>query len=400
MSLDTNTPVSSMTYNGVPLQIAADSTVEYVETKTVYLGGNVLGAATLGANWSVTNGVYTHTTGSTEDLTFAATVEDGEIYLLEFDTSFTNDEFVRVGIGDQYRVLCYQGKSHIIVPLMASGGSTLYVTPIASTYAGSISNITLRKIQDTGTECVLELYSTTTKNHTHNYGFWNTFIGENTAENAVGSTRSIAIGYYTLNALQGGHRNIGIGTFAMSQMVGGEENVSIGADNMLEVKKAEGCVSIGMSAMYCGASRINDVALGKNALRGTATSETSNNLAIGKNSGYKVTTAKNNVFVGNNAGYNLTSGYSNTIVGDGAGKAITSGYFNTIIGRNANAPAAGRGTIVIGDGAIATKNYQAVIGADNITETLVKGNLVVRGTDGVMRQIVFNADGTCSWTAV
>jgi hypothetical protein len=183
-------------------------------------------------------------------------------------------------------------------------------------------------------------------------------------------------------------------------MIGGEENVAIGADNMLEVKEGEGCFSIGMGAMYCGASRMNDVAIGKSALRGVATSETSNNLAIGINSGYKVTTAKNNIFVGNNAGYNLTSGYCNTIIGDGAGKAVTTGYFNTIVGRNANAPAAGRGTVVIGDGAVATKNYQAVIGADNITETLVKGDLVVRGTDGVYRQIVFNADGTCSWTDV
>lgn len=375
-------------------------TLNYVETKTVYLGDNVIGAATLGAGWTESGGVFTHATGSDADLIFEVAVEDGAIYILEFDTSFTSNEFVRVGIGDRYRVLCYQGKSHITVPLMASGGTTLYITPISTTYVGSISNITLRKIQDSGTELVLEIYNTTTDNHTQNYGSWNTFIGENTAENAVGSTRSVVIGYYTLNALQGGHRNIGIGTFAMSQMIGGEDNVAIGSDNMLEVKGAEACVSIGFAAMYKGKKRTEDIAIGISAMRGDATSDTGGNIAIGKQAGYKVTTAKSNIFLGKQAGYNLTSGYSNTLIGDGAAKSLTTGYFNTVIGRNAVVPAAARGTIVIGDGATATKNYQAVIGADNITETLVKGNLVVRGTDGVMRQIVFNADGTCSWTAV
>ena len=118
-----------------------DDAVNYLEEKTIHLGENVLGNATLGAGWSVADGVYTHATGSTEDLTFATAAEDGAVYLLEFDTSYTANEFVRVGIGDRYRVLCYQGQSHITVPLLASGDNTMYITPIATTYAGSISNI-------------------------------------------------------------------------------------------------------------------------------------------------------------------------------------------------------------------------------------------------------------------
>ena len=386
---------------GELLDAIADNapTVNYVETQTVYLGDNVLGAATLGDGWTESEGVFTHATGSDADLTFETSVEEGSVYILEFDTSYTTGEFVRVGIGDRYRVLCYQGRSHITVPLMASGGTTLYITPISTAYAGSISNITLRKIQDSGTELTLEIYSTTTDNHTQNYGFWNTFVGGDVAENAVGSTRSIGIGYYALRALQGGHRNIGIGTFAMSQLIGGEENIAIGADNMLEVKEAEGCVSIGMSAMYSGTKRVNDIAIGKTALRGTAASNTEGNVAVGEEAGYKVTTAKSNVMIGGRAGYNTTSGFCNTYVGESAGRTATTAYFNTLIGRNTSIPATARNTIVIGDGAAATKSYQAVIGADNITETLVKGELVVRGTDGVKRQIVFNEDGTCSWVA-
>lgn len=375
-------------------------TVNYVETKVVHLGENVLGSATLGEGWTESNGVFTHATGYNADLTFDTAVEEGSVYILEFETSYKDDEFVRVGIGSQYRVLCYNGNNHITVPLMAVGGTTLYVTPIETTYTGYISNITLRKIQDSGTELVLELYSTFTENHTQNYGFWNTFIGENVAENAVGSTRSIAIGYYTLNALQGGHRNIGIGTFAMSQLIGGEKNISIGADSMLAVKEAETCVVIGLSAMYEGASRKEDIAIGKNTLRGNPTSATEKNIAIGANAGYKVTTAKNNVFLGNNSGYNVTSGYCNTFVGDGAAKHATTAYFNTAIGRNTVIPVNAVNCVVLGDGATATKSKQAVLGGDSITETLLKGDLVVRGTDGINRKIAFNDDGSLGWVRV
>lgn len=374
------------------------NTLNYVETKKVYLGDNAIVSATLGDGWAEAEDVFTHATGHDADLTFETSVEEGAVYLLEFDTSYTANEFIRVGIGDQYRVLCYQGKSHITVPLLASGGTTLYITPIDTTYTGSISNITLRKIQKSGTKCVLELYSTTTENHDKNYGFWNNFIGWHTAENAVGTTRSIAIGAYTLNALQGGHRNIGIGTFAMSQLIGGEENISIGADSMLAVKYAESCVAIGMATMYDGAELVNNVAIGKNALRGTSASTAKTNVAVGVNAGYKCV-GQGNTMLGYQAGYHTQNGIQNILIGNCAYGA-SSGNFNVAIGANANHADGISSSIAIGHNAKATKSKQAVIGSDDITETLLKGNLIVRATDGSKKQIVFNADGTIGWVSV
>lgn len=414
--------IKSLTLNGTKYDSFPDlvarqnggggnASVNYVENKTVYLGVNVLGDATLGAGWTASGGVYTHAAGAsnTADLTFATTVEDGAVYLLEFDTTFTNNEFVCVGIGDQYRVQCYQGKSHITVPLLASGGTTLYFTPMvvnSNTFAGSISNITLRKIQDSGTECLLDIYNTTTANHTKNYGFWNTFIGENTAENAVGSTRSIAIGYYTLNALQGGHRNIGIGTFAMSQMKGGEENISIGSDSMLEVQKAEGCVAIGMGAMYLGGELKDNIAIGKSALYGAAGSTINENVAIGYSAGYKCKTdgtavARGNAMIGARAGYNIETGYNNVCIGSGATGAATGGM-NTAIGAQAGYTNGKSCSVAIGYGAMATKSNQVVIGKKDgswgsVTETLLGGDIIVRCNDNVNRKILFNEDGTCKW---
>ncbi len=395
------------TLNGYEVVDEKARSIVYEDIKTVHLGENVLGSATLGDGWAVAyseeqqRDIYTHTESATADLSFATNVQAGEVYLLRFVTD-AESEFVKVGLGDRYRVRCYQGKQTIEVPLYApEDNATLYFTPDGDGYPSyNIAGMVLRKIQDEGIRLEMALHNTATANHHGNYGFWNTFIGDGTAENAVGTTRSVAIGYETLRDLQGGHRNIGIGTFAMSQMTGGEENVSIGADSMLAVKGAETCVAIGMGAMYEGEKRNGDLAIGMSALKGTETSKTEKNIGIGRNAGAAVTIAKSNIFIGNNAGYKVTSGYSNTLIGDGVAKAATTAHFNTVVGRNAVIPANAEYCVVVGDGATATKNAQAVLGGDTITETLLKGELVVRGTDGVKRQIVFNADGTCSWMEV
>lgn len=378
-------------------------TVKYSESISVFLGDNVLGTATLGNGWSAPEGGYKHATGSVADLTFNTAAEDGEIYLLEFDTDYDKNEFVRVGIGDRYRVLCYNGKTHIVVPLMASGGNTLYITPVNDKYEGSISNITLRKIQDEGEECVIEMYSTMTNNHTRNYGFWNTLIGDNTAENAVGSSRCIGIGHHSLAWLQGGHRNIGVGTFTMSQMLGGEENVAIGADSMIYVKKAEGCISIGFGAMSQGVELKKNVAIGRYALNGADDSTSQNNTAVGESAGFNCAGSGNSM-LGSQAGYRIREGSNNTMIGAntfGGGK----GSNNTAIGAGATYEDGMHCTTTIGYNAKATKSYQTVIGShtgawSDTKETLVFGDLVVCGTDGVYRKIVFNADGTCSWVTV
>lgn len=56
--------------------------------------------------------------------------------------------------------------------------------------------------------------------------------------------------------------------------------------------------------------------------------------------------------------------------------------------------------IAIGEEADCDKDNQTVIGNDSTVETIVRGDLIVKGTDGIKRQIVFNQDGTCSWIQV
>lgn len=43
---------------------------------------------------------------------------------------------------------------------------------------------------------------------------------------------------------------------------------------------------------------------------------------------------------------------------------------------------------------------KVLLGNEEFATLIVYGGLIVMGLDGVHRQIVFNADGTCGWTAV
>lgn len=365
-------------------------TVQYLETKTVNVGSNLLGTATLGTGWTENSGVYTHSSG-TDSLEFTTELSVGDIAILDFDTSFSAKEFINVGIGTAYRILCYQDSTHIRVPLKAIGNTTLYMTPF-NNFSGSISNITLRKIQDSGTEIELEYKNVLSNNHIDTYGFWNTLLGDKVANNAVGTTRTVAIGYQTLNKLQGGHRHIAIGTFAMSQLIGGERNIAIGADSMLGVSSGNDNIVVGYASLSYGTNVNDNVAIGSKALNAqyqsdASTSSPSENVAIGTNAGIN-TKSNTNTFVGYRAGYRNKTGNNNTIVGSSLG--ADGGNNNTFIGAGIASNNSLADSIGLGKSATPTKSNQMMLGGSAITEVVMCGD----------KKIIFNNDGTVTWEAL
>lgn len=365
----------------------ASQTVQYIETKTVKVGSNTLGTATVGTGWTESEGAYTHSSG-TNSLEFTTGLEVGDIAILDFDTSYSSNEFITVGLGDAYRILCYNGSTHIRVPLKAIGGTKLYMTPY-NDFSGSVSNITIRKIQETGTEIELEYKNVFTDNHNDTYGFWNVLFGYDSAENAVGTTRTIAIGYRSLKSLQGGHRNIGIGTFSMSQLIGGERNVAIGADSMFNVTSGYNNIALGDASLYYGQNVHDNVAMGSKALNatsqtGASTSSPVGNVAIGSTAG-TYTKGNTNVFVGYRAGYRNKSGNNNTIVGSSLG--TDGGDNNTFVGQGIASLSSLADSIGIGKGATPTKSNQMMLGSSTITEVVMCGD----------KKIVFHQDGTLTW---
>ena len=358
--------------------------VYYEANINVKVGENILGQATLSTGWSESDGTYTHTSGNTNALVFDTTAVEGEIYLFEFD-GVTPEETVSVGLGDTvYKMYVYTDNPHKIVPLKAYGDCKLYIEPL-NNFSGSMSNLTLRKIQSSGTDVLLTVNAVYSKNHDNNYGFYNALIGKSTAQNAVGSTRTVAIGANALRDLQAGHRNIAIGTFAMSQMLGGEANVAIGADAMLAVQKSYGCVAIGKSSLYNGTDISYNVAIGLFAGQGSSGYSPTMCTFIGAFAGAQ-NRANYNTFIGSNSGYNVVSGNQNTFVGDNI-KGQATGNRNTCIGRSSGYPSGANDCIAIGKGATCTKSGQMMLGSTDITEVVVCGN----------KKINFNQDGSVTW---
>lgn len=464
MSLDTNTPVSSMTYNGTPLRMAVENAVLYTEqsltdeqkeqargnigapsessvfheipTVTFKTGDNLLTGdiVTLGAGWSGSLATgFTHTAGNTEPLIFNINSADGERYIVSGSFSSISEHAIQLKIGNSYPSDPY-GKNPFVWGVQSIGGGSLSITPINDSWAGTIFDLECRKITDDGENEVTVYLDALGHDDLQNHisGFWDIQMGVDVLKNSVNTTRCIGIGNYSLNSLKTGGRNIGLGTFALPVMEYGENNISIGADSGFKIKKATDCIIIGKAAMQYGKNLTSNVAIGASALYGYENkddTESYNNVAIGDSAGYK-NGSHNNIFLGRRAGY-FNNDYGNVFIGSGAGgdanysstgnrlvvigqaAGVSAGKNAvTVIGTNAkglssNSTAIGYNAIannvnqtVIGYGTIGDKANQVVLGNDSVVETLVKGDLVVRGTDGVKRQIVFNADGTCSWTGV
>lgn len=78
---------------------------------------------------------------------------------------------------------------------------------------------------------------------------------------------------------------------------------------------------------------------------------------------------------------NAASGTNNTAVGHSAGKSITTGADNVFVGANAGSGAgqneAVTNSIAIGSNSLTTKSNQAVLGGPEITETMLRGELVI-----------------------
>lgn len=363
-----------------------------IDTTRLGLGSNILAGknGTLGTNWTgnAADG-WTHTAGSNSSLSFfSADIEADAVYICEFDTTYSADEFLNVGIGDNYRILVYNGTNHITIPLKGSTTQNVFFTPHTNRNF-TISNLSMRKIGGNTEYISQALNNVFTINHENNYGFWNILMGPNTAENAVGTTRSIIIGYAAMKALQGGHRNVAIGTFAMSQLTGGENNIAIGADSMLAVKRADDCIAIGKGTAYNGAQREDDIAIGHYALTGSASSSNSKrNVAIGKNAGWYCS-GQDNTFLGYQAGYSCQNTNGNTIIGKNALGAAT-GNHNSCLGEQSGFTAGASNATAIGYNVKADKSNQVKIGNGNVTEVVFCGN----------KKINFNADGTVTWETV
>ena len=412
------------------------------------LGNELLTASgwtTTGWTGSLAEG-FTHTSGNTNSLKFAMPSGiTGKRYQISFacSTEITTANLkVRIGNSELFELYGQFGVDvQGGVGITAVDDSPLEFVP-SSTFTGRIYNISAKEITDisepyfevkdgTGNTAFQARFSDPERDNVffgtnagrmntsgkmnfglgfnalrdNTSGFWNTAIGARALEgNDVGS-RNIGIGYVSLLRNHTGHRNIAIGTYSMQNNTTGHHNISIGADSLDGNVTGSGNVGIGFGALYENQIGDENVAIGFAAAHATANPDKSvkinGNTAVGAYALMSTKAGAEITAIGYNALKNDISQGNNTAVGAAAGAKNTTGIRNTYIGKAADATDTWfNDCIAIGYGAKASKSGQSVIGGTNTTETVVKGNFIVQGTDGVKRQIVFNADGTCSWTTV
>jgi hypothetical protein len=237
-------------------------------------------------------------------------------------------------------------------------------------------------------------------------GFWNVATGADstTMGKVVNASRNVGIGMNALANLESGTRNIGVGTFALAQLKNGKGNIGIGADTYYRRQGGEDNVAIGRACMGGSTESINNnVCIGRSAGEKASGDD---NVCIGVLSGYGA--AGGCVHVGKNAGYSHDAGLKNIFIGFNAGYdgSQKTGSWNTVVGPTTSSGNGVSKSTAVGYKASCTKSNQVVLGnysstaGDGTTETKVHGDLVVRGTDGISRRIVFNSDNTVTWESV
>lgn len=389
-----------------------EKTIHYIESISFPVGENLINDSipfVLGANWTgdIASG-FTHASGSKEPLIIQVPTDTDVAYYIDWETVENYEAALLVSIGNTVGVDTYKGSEMPSTAIISDGGY-LKFTP-ESNYAGSISNISIRKVGEGETIITKEVFNIDSNTMENSIvGFWNTAIGRNVLKCNQNGSRNVGVGNNALRELTTGTRNIGIGTFALCYLQSGERNIAIGADSLWFATHADDCIAIGMAAMSTRGTAETSlkecIAIGRDAMHNCA-NDARNVIAVGRYAGTYATIE--DVFVGTRAGYR-SGGRGNTAIGDQAFSTYTQsgdgardpetgnlmGDYNTFIGKNADVAdvqtAKNRST-AIGYNAKVEKDDQVVIGGDNVLETLAKGDFIVRGTDGIKRRLVFNPE--------
>ena len=258
----------------------------------------------------------------------------------------------------------------------------------------------------------------------HNYGTDNLFIGANSGNFSTVGYRNLALGLETLQYNNYGYANVAIGAYALQKNVNGFQNIAIGQSALKKMIDGTSNIAIGANALSQSTDGSN-FAIGNYALAnavGTTFVSGSNNLAIGNNSLRSNTSGYTNLAIGQNSLFSNIAGMQNVAIGFNALRYSTNsnnlaiGYNtaanayevpfpgfppvpsleykpsssvfigNEIVGLSANET----NVIVIGHGVDTAGSNSVVIGNNNITKTILKGNVGLGTTVADSARLVIN----------
>ena len=193
-------------------------------------------------------------------------------------------------------------------------------------------------------------------------GVYNTAIGYrslmmNTANN------NTAVGLEALLSNSTGFQNTAVGSQALTSNTLGEENTAFGKDALRSNLESNWNTAVGSSALQNNTEGYQNTAAGRFAMRLNISGNY--NTAIGVDALTSNLSSNYNTALGYKAGV-TTIGFQNTFVG--AQESVAVGQIPSVIN-----------SIAIGFNAYTTKNNQAVLGNNLVTETVLRGTTLVNG---------------------
>lgn len=176
-------------------------------------------------------------------------------------------------------------------------------------------------------------------------GSKNTAFGKNSQKNQGIGSQNTSVGYESMAAATAGNLNVAVGNSAMLLNNGGSFNTAIGAGALQDQEAGQGNTAIGYDSLNNKEESNFNTALGYKSL------------------------------------FNMSTGFKNIGIGDNVGSTLSTGTKNVLIGSNADVQSSNNiNSIVIGESAIGAGSNTVTLGDNNITDTYLKGNVIIPAT--------------------
>jgi len=200
-------------------------------------------------------------------------------------------------------------------------------------------------------------------------------IGSDSCRLGTGLIDTVAIGMETLSKATGGVGDVAVGHFALQHATAARNNTGVGDSALRHTLSGEQNVAMGYTVADSNETGSFNVWLGA----GCAFARTAgdSNVGIGYRAGADAAgVSTQSIFIGQASALNY-NGDGLVAIGHQAARGVTSGDDCVFVGRNAGFGAGQKvdaaGSVVIGAGAVCTRDNEIVIGKDEDTHLTIAG---------------------------
>ena len=346
-------------------------------------------------------------TGTVTSITPVATTGTGTAITTIGDITFTGAGGIATSVNaaNEVTITSTGGGSGGFVPIGTLANSDIYNANWNSAYPIARSVVIGNNQMSTDALAALEVHGRISV--VDPYVRNSTFVGFESGKDytGLGAGDNTGFGYKTLTANTDGQTNTAVGRSALTANTTGDGNTAIGHGSLIANTTGQFNTSVGQGAMNTNSLGNFNTCIGGAAMEYLL--EHDNNVAVGYRA-LKAVRSDNNTAVGTDAGTTIVYGTHNVCLGYEAGSfslgagSVDQGNKNVFIGarsglntHNVEAciyigyetekmPFPPAGTIitnetVIGHNAVGKGTNTVVLGNDNVTETYLKGIVVLEG---------------------